>query len=182
MPFKWRQPATAPWHNRSTTKESGRGEGGGESGSSSAGESVGERQLRHFICAFAVAVARSVADAEACWCFYHLLSAACCSSCRCWGQRCRCCCCSALVLLLLLVPLPLPLPLPLLLLLLIHLALASCLLPVAIGYVLRHAGGESRGAYIRLRLSSRTRLLCTPRCLGICTRIFRLTTCPGVCF
>lgn len=94
MPFKWRQPATAPWHNRSTTKESGRG---AETGCSSAGESVGERQLRHFICA----VARSVADAEACWCFYHLLSAACCSSCRCWGQRCRCCSsallCSAVV-------------------------------------------------------------------------------------
>lgn len=91
---------------------------------------------------------------------------------------------AAALLLLLLLLVPLPLHLALLLLLLIHLALASYLLPVAIGYVLRHAGGESRGAYIRLRLrlSSRTRLLCTPRCLGICTRIFRLTTCLGVCF
>lgn len=50
------------------------------------------------------------------------------------------------------------------------------LLPVAIGYVLQSCRRESRGAYIRL--SSRTRLLC----LGICTWIFRLTTCLGVCF
>lgn len=95
--------------------------------------------------------------------------------CRC---RCRCafrCGCGSLLMLLPFVKcclllqlsmlrstLQVLLLLPLLLLLLftqVALPAASCLLPVAIGYVLQSCRSESRGAYIRL--SSRTRLLCS---------------------
>lgn len=119
----------------------------------------------------------------------------CCCRCRCrCAFRCGCGsllmllpfvkCCLLLQLSMLRSTLQVLLLLPLLLLLLftqVALPAAFHLLPVAIGYVLQSCRSESRGAYIRL--SSRTRLLCSALlCFGICTRIFRLTTCLGVCF